>query len=474
MKAFPFTKVVATLGPSSSSPVRLRSLLKAGMDGVRLNFSHLSYGDSRALIETVRRLSQELNIPLPIMQDLRGPKLRVGLLPSPLKLTRQQDVVILCDPEGEVPPCPVQIPSDFSDLPIYTKSGDRLLLDDGKIELKVTGRERGWVRARVVVGGTLLSNKGINLPNTVITSLPPITEKDREDLRFGAENGVDQIALSFVQSAQDVLLLRRELASLGSKAAVFAKIEKPLAVKNLEAILPVTDGIIIARGDLGVETRAEELFLLQKGILQRAHRMGKSVVLATQLLESMMALPTPTRAEVSDISAAILDGVDILLLSGETAVGPYPAQAVQTLKKVASQVERSPYVQPSPGVSVTREREIMNSVVHSAVVAAESLKARWIVVFSLSGATALLLSKYRPPCPLMAFSPDPLVLNNMALYRGTFPHPLAFDADTDSLVERAVEILRQEKRVSTGDRIVVVGGVIPAIGATNLMRIIVI
>ena len=175
MKAFPFTKVVATLGPSSSSPVRLRSLLKAGMDGVRLNFSHLSYGDSRALIETVRRLSQELNIPLPIMQDLRGPKLRVGLLPSPLRLTRQQEVVILCDPEGEVPPCPVQIPSDFSDLPIYTKSGDRLLLDDGKIELKVTGRERGWVRARVVVGGTLLSNKGINLPNTVITSLPPLT-----------------------------------------------------------------------------------------------------------------------------------------------------------------------------------------------------------------------------------------------------------------------------------------------------------
>ncbi len=461
------TKIVATLGPASSSPDIVRQLIEAGMDVARLNFSHGGPEDHARQIATLRALSRELDTPVTILQDLQGPKIRVGQLPGGMIMLAPAAVVSLV-PEAEFSGQEHAIPIDYAYLAETAKPGMLVLLDDGLLELEVLDVMGRMVRCRVVDGGVLKSRKGVNFPNLAL-QLPSLTEKDLRDVEFGLAHGVDWISLSFVRSAEDVRALKRLLAAKGVAKPIIAKIEKPQAVENLDEILQEVSGVMVARGDLGVEVRPEKVPMLQKQIIEKCNRLGLPVITATQMLESMIRESRPTRAEASDVANAIIDGTDAVMLSGESAVGAHPVRAVEMMVRIAREVEAGIEFKTYAAADSSNAHALSEGV--SAV--ARSLNVRAIVVLTTTGYTAQLVAGERSKTALFALTTDANVYHALNLHWGIKPLLVTETAGNfEGLVELAEATLRTRKLVSSGDKIVIVGGVPPGLArGSNFLKL---
>ncbi|MGC1456279.1 MAG: pyruvate kinase [Nitrospirota bacterium] len=459
------TKIIATIGPASSSPAIVARLIHAGMDAARLNFSHGEWNDHAKRIRLIRLEAEKAGKPIAIILDLQGPKLRVGNIKNDAVAIKKGDAITLTTKKvlGTKDLIPVTYPRLAKDL----KIGHRVLLDDGRLELSVLSKSAAGLRCKIIRGGILRSHKGVNLPGTLI-SLPSLSRKDKADLRFGIAHDVDYIALSFVRTAHDISNTRRFLKAYGADIPIIAKIEKPQAIQNLDKIILASDGVMVARGDLGVEMSPEQVPLLQKKIIEACNRAEKPVITATQMLESMIENPQPTRAEVSDVANAILDGTDCVMLSGETAIGKYPVLTVEVMARISEQAEIS--VAPrAPNTNLSGPDE---SVAHAACRAAEEQHAKAIVTFTQSGSTALMVSKHRPRMRIMAPTPFDQVARKMSLYWGVTPILLKSKRTTDDMiasVERAMLFIKLAKH---HDLIVITAGVpIGVAGSTNMMKI---
>jgi pyruvate kinase len=471
------TKIVCTLGPASSSREMIRALVAAGLDMARINMSHGSQESHARTIDLVREAGREVGRPLAVLADLAGPKIRVGDLAAPIELTPGQRVVFV--PEGSE--SDGEIPTTYADLARDLRPGNQVLLDDGLLELKAVASEGERAILTVVRGGELRQRKGINLPGVEVGA-PSLTPKDEDDLRFALDRGVEYLGLSFVRRAQDVARVQ-QLAQ--GRALVIAKIEKARALDAIEEILEEADGVMVARGDLGVELPFEQVPLAQKRIIQAANFSGRPVITATQMLESMIEHPRPTRAEASDAANAVLDGSDALMLSGETAVGRYPVQAVEALVRVASEIEgsgvleRGPRYLTHPGDDSRHGASAREHAVASATVdSARQLHAPAILVITRSGKAARLVSSYRPPMPIFAVCNDPVIYQRLAAVWGVTPvlwKPTQWEDE-----ELTYELLTAFGRRAVleaghgrpGDNVVVTAGVpFHTAGSTNTMRI---
>lgn len=461
------TKIVATLGPVSSSAKMLQRLIHAGVDIFRLNFSHGDNEEKRELIERIREVSTKSGKDVGILADLQGPKIRTGKMrDGAMQLTKGDEVTITtADILGERG----MIPTIYRELPRDVRPGSKILLDDGLLELRVNSVLGEEVFCQVVTGGTLKNNKGINLPGVKV-SAPCLTEKDLKDLAFCLEVGVDFIALSFVRTAEDVEELKRIISASGNKVPVVAKIEKPEALRNFNKILKATDAVMVARGDLGVEVQAEKVPVYQKKIIAACNQAGKPVITATQMLDSMIKNPRPTRAETSDVANAIIDGTDAVMLSAETASGDYPIESVETMAKVAIDVEHTGFMR-SPEHGPLSVRGVAQAVAESSCRAAEALNARAIVVFTQSGSTATLMSHFRPSTPIIAFTNAAEIRRRLSLFWGVHCTEVGIMENTDQ------QIFEVEKRLlasgfKKGDLIVISMGIpIGTRGSTNLMKV---
>lgn len=463
------TKIVATIGPASSSPKIIDELLLAGANVFRLNFSHGTQEEHRAVISDIRGAALRLDLPVAILLDLRGPKIRTGLLEKgSIELRPGQIITITTE---EIKGNERVISTTYKELPKDVKPGDRILIDDGLMEVKVKAVSGNHVDCEVVYGGILKESKGMNLPGVNI-SAPSLSEKDISDLDFGLSQGVDYIALSFVRKVSDVVGLKDYLKEHGADIPVIAKIEKPEALENLEAIIEESDGIMVARGDLGVELSPEEVPIAQKKIISMANAAGKAVITATQMLESMITNPRPTRAEASDVANAVFDGTDALMLSGETAVGKYPVKAVEMMAKIAVEAEGPALKQQL----VRRKKEAPSSfsqaVAFASFAAAGELHAKAVVVFSQTGSTAKLVSKLRPSTPIVAFTPLEETKRRLSLIWGVQPFCIEFGGHTDEMICRGEAAMLNNGLAEMGDTIVVVSGTkVGMRGATNMMKI---
>jgi pyruvate kinase len=460
------TKIVATIGPVSSSPEMIQRLMKAGVDIFRLNFSHGENSQKLELIQIIRQASDKLGRQAGILADLQGPKIRTGKMAGEgMTLVKGQEVVITTD---DVLGADGIIPTIYRSLPHDVHSGSRILLDDGLLELKVTGVEGEKVRCQVVTGGLLKNNKGINLPG-VNVSAPCLTEKDLIDLDFALEANVDFIALSFVRCASDIDEIKQIIAARGKDTPVVAKIEKPEALRNFKKILEATDAVMVARGDLGVEIEPEKVPIHQKKIIQACNRAGKPVITATQMLDSMIRNPRPTRAETSDVANAILDGTDAIMLSAETASGDYPIESVETMDRIAKDVESAELLSVdghSFAVSTTAQ-----AVAESSCRTAATLKAKAIAVFTRSGGTATLISAFRPSTPIIAFTASPEIRRRLSIYWGVQCTEVGIMENTDQQINEV-----EKKMLATGfrngDQVVITMGIpIETRGSTNLMKV---
>jgi|YNPNPStandDraft_1061719.scaffolds.fasta_scaffold04824_6 pyruvate kinase len=466
------TKIVCTIGPASREPEMLVRLMRAGMDVARLNLSH---GDRSYHAENIRRIREaaaRVDKPVAILCDLQGPKLRVGTMQEGgVPLIPDETVVLTTEAVTGVPG---RIPVQYEGLPQVVSPGDRILIDDGLLELQVTGVSDHEITARVVVGGVLESNKGLNLPRASF-SIPAITDKDREDLAFALSQGVDWVALSFVRSSEEVLQLKdyiRELSAFGRPTPVIAKIEKPEAVDRIDEIIAVADGIMVARGDLGIETSPEAVPMTQKMIIQKCNQAGRPVITATQMLDSMIRNPRPTRAEASDVANAILDGSDAIMLSGETAVGRYPLESVETMVRIARAAEQTLLATRCGQIAALPGRTFAEAVAHASVETAIDLNAAAIVAPTNSGHTARVISRFRPPCPIVAVTPSPFVQRELMLFWGVYPLLSPRAATTDEVIAAAVEAAQRAGYVGEGDVLVVTAGSVESgVGATNLMKV---
>ncbi len=462
------TKLVCTLGPASSSPIVLERMIKAGLNVARINFSHGDYETYKKTIKLVRELSEKTGISVAILQDLRGPKLRVGKIKDGKVLLKKGEIFTITTKQIEGDKDIVS--TDFKSLPRYVKKGETILMDDGNLELKVIDIKKDRIITKIVVGGFLKSNKGINLPDTNL-NIPALTEKDKRDVKFGVENNVDYIALSFVQRAKDIKELKKLLKKYNANIPVISKIEKPKAMENLDEIIDVSDGVMVARGDLGVEMKEEMVPILQKEILSKATKKGKITITATQMLESMIEKPRPTRAEATDVSNAILDLTDAVMLSAESAVGKYPVEAVKTIKEIACITENSSYFNPNIEIEVPSSYKTTKSIVKAAVNITKSINVKAITVFTWSGTTALMLSKLKPKVPIYAFTPEKEVMRKMSVYWGVTPILIGYSPNTDILLAEGEDILLTKRLIKEGDIIIMIGGVTPIKGATNMLRI---
>lgn len=461
--ALPATKIVCTIGPASSSPGTLAAMIRAGMSVARLNFSHGTRGGHARAIAAIRREAARQGRHVAILQDLQGPKVRLGLFQGgEAVLERGATFTLTTEPvSGNASVASVNHPG----FPKDVRKGDAILLNDGLVRLEVLEVRGNEVRCRVATGGEVGDRKGVNVPGREI-SLPSLTAKDLGDLAFGLSRGVDCVALSFVRTGADMRGLRRRIRAAGKDLPVIAKLEKAQAVDNLEEILAESDGIIVARGDLGVETALEEVPVLQKRILREAGRWGVTAVTATQMLESMTRSRVPTRAEVSDVANAVIDGTDAVMLSGETSVGAFPVEAVETMRRVVASAEACPSPPPE---ELADPSAVPGVVAEAACRAASTLRARAVVVFTRSGVTARILSKFRPSAPVIAFTPRAAAARRMAPYRGVEPMVLPFGRDPDRMVARAASELARLGRVSRGDGLVFVHG--SASGHCDQMRV---
>jgi pyruvate kinase len=464
------TKIVATIGPATGDPARLRALVEAGVDVMRFNFSHGSREEHRRWIQLVRQISAEVGRPVAILQDLQGPKIRVGELRDhrPVVLEEGREVVIGTEAADGTAD---RLSTTYPELVREVHAGDRILLSDGELELAVTSVGPHEVRARVVRGGVLEEHKGINLPGVPLRA-PALTDKDVEDLRFGLEAGVDFVALSFVRRAEDVARAREVMERAGRAVPVVAKLEKAEAVEHLEEIMQASDGVMVARGDLGVELAPERVPTLQKHIIRRANELGIPVITATQMLESMVDHPRPTRAEASDVANAILDGTDAVMLSAETAVGRYPVEAVRMMDRIAVEVETSSPQLYQPARHHERRLGIAEAVAAAACRLSHDLRARAIVVITRSGKTAQLVSKNRPAEPIVALTEDDAVARSLCLWWGVHPVVTEFREDTDAMLVHAEDELLRRGLVEPGDILVVTGSApIIARGRTNFVKV---
>jgi len=463
-------KIICTVGPSCNSEIILRDLMRRGMDVARLNFSHGSHEEHGQVVDRVRRAAKKEERTVCVLQDLQGPKIRTGVLKDHTPVSLETGSVITITPR-QVEGTAALISTTFPGLAREVVPGTRVLLSDGLIELSVS-RVRGRdVECEVVNGGQLGEHKGINLPGIAL-SIPALTQKDRADLKFGLKLGVDMIAVSFVRSADDVRLVKELIASHGSEVPVIAKLEKPQALENLEEIFQAADGVMVARGDLGVEMPPEKVPVIQKRVIRRSAQWRKPVITATQMLESMIENPRPTRAEASDVANAIFDGTDAVMLSAETASGHYPREAVSMMARIIVEAEQNlpdftPPHRRRDRHSLTVAEAICESISH----AAEDLHMAAIAVFTESGNTARMISKYRPKAGIYAFSQSFTVCNRMNLFWGVHPvlHPQAHNAD--GMVSAAEQELLRQRRVKVGDVLGVVAGTKMASGSTNFMRL---
>lgn len=461
------TKIVATIGPASSSAKMLQKLLLAGVDIFRLNFSHGDNSEKKELIGRIRDVSGRMGRDVGILADLQGPKIRTGKMKdNSMMLIKGEEVTITtADILGEKG----VIPTIYTELPRDVRSGSRILLDDGLLELKVITVKGEEVLCQVVTGGELKNNKGINLPGVKV-SAPSLTEKDRKDLYFCLGESIDFIALSFVRTAEDVEDLKRLISASGRQVPIVAKIEKPEALRNFTKILKVADAIMVARGDLGVEVQAEKVPVYQKKIIEACNQAGKPVITATQMLDSMIKNPRPTRAETSDVANAIIDGTDAVMLSGETASGDYPLEAVETMAKVAVDIEQSGFMR-HPLYGGELSRGISEAVAESACSAAASLNAKAIVVFTQSGRTAGLISYFRPTIPIIAFTNSAEIRRRLSLFWGVRCTEIGIMENTDQQIFEVEKIL-----LSSGFRkedliVITMGTPIETRGSTNLMKV---
>ncbi|MFH0911075.1 MAG: pyruvate kinase [Planctomycetota bacterium] len=451
------TKIVATLGPVSSSPEALRALLRAGVDVFRLNFSHDTAAEHRARIARLREASAELGREAAILQDLCGPKIRTGAMADGVvPLVAGREVRITTREELGTAE---RFSTIYPRLPSEVAAGNRILLDDGRMELEVLSSSADEVRCRVARGGMLAGHKGMNLPGAAL-SAPALTEKDRLDLAVGLEEGVDFVALSFVRRPDDLREARGLIDASGRDARLVAKIEKPEAVARIDAVLEAADGVMVARGDLGVEMDLARVALLQKEIIRKANRLDRYVITATQMLESMIREPAPTRAEVSDISNAILDGTDAVMLSGETAVGAFPVETVQMMDRVARATEAylALHRPPWDWGRLNPVKPVEDAIGHAAFHFCRDLDIRAIVTYSESGETGLFLSKSRPPAPILALTANGAALRRMRLFWGVEPVLEEKPRDLDALRARALELAKERGLARSGETVLLVAG----------------
>jgi len=462
------TKVVATIGPASNKLDVLRELVQAGMRVARLNFSHGSYDDHATVVSRLRQVSEELEIPVTLLQDLQGPKIRVGRFPEgELELIPGASVTLV--PMAEYNGQEQTIPIDYPFLAEEAEPGSQVLLDDGLLELNIIAIEGKEVKCQVMEGGILKNRKGVNLPSLTLR-LPSMTEKDKQDLIFGLEQGIDWVSLSFVRSANDIITLREFLKEhQADHLQVMAKIEKPQAIEHLEDIIEVCDGLMVARGDLGVEMSPERVPKLQKHIIQLCNKKGIPVITATQMLDSMIHNPRPTRAEASDVANAIMDGTDAVMLSGESAVGAYPVKAVEMLVKIACDTEEDAQFVNYPPAEVDETHalsEALNTI-------DKILDLRCIACFTTTGYTATLAAAERPKAPVVAFTPRDRVYHRLNLVWGVKPMLLETpEASLEQLIVQINDRLLANNWATPGDKILILGGSpVQKIRGTNFIKI---
>jgi pyruvate kinase len=463
------TKIVATVGPASNTKEILRELIKAGTDVFRLNFSHGSHDDHQKVVNFVRELNNEMGTHVCLLQDLQGPKIRVNMVEEGTQLVPGQEFIITTD---EVLGNAQRASTSYKHLPQDVNAGDMILIDDGKIELTVLRTIGNEVMTKVVHGGELKSRKGINLPNTKV-SAPSLTEKDLKDLYFGLENNVEWVALSFVRTAQDILSLRELIQKEGKDTKIVAKVEKPEALRNIDAIIEATDAVMVARGDLGVEIVMEDVPVVQKMIVSKCNKAAKPVIIATQMMESMIDNPRPTRAETNDVANAVMDGADALMLSAETAAGKHPILVIKSMVRTIVSVERQSSIyykheQPDENSSLFYN----NTLVLAACRLAKASRAKAIVGMTQSGYTAFKISSHRPTASIFIFTSNRTFLKTMSLIWGVRGYYYDKSNSTDETISDIEDVLKHEGHVLEGDVFVSIGSMpIHSRERANMMKI---
>jgi pyruvate kinase len=461
------TKIVATIGPATSEPEVLKELIMAGATTLRLNFSHGSHDDHLKNIRTIRQVSYDLNRPVAILQDLQGPKIRLGKFENGSIVVNRGDQFTLTS--KQIPGTQTISSITYEPLAQEVPEGATILLDDGKVEMKVDSVDKaaGELHCTVVVGGPLSNSKGVNFPG-VYLSVKALTDKDRQDLMFGLDQGVDWVALSFVRNPQDVIEIKELIAGAGKSTPVIVKIEKHEAIEQMEEILSLSDGVMVARGDLGVELPAEDVPILQKRLISTANRLGIPIITATQMLDSMVNNPRPTRAEVSDIANAILDGTDAIMLSNETAVGKFPIEAVQTMATIAIRTEQE---------SITRNakisgKSITNAISQAVGAIAEQLEASAIMTLTKTGSTARNVSKFRPRTPILAVTPHMDVARQLQLVWGVKPILMLDLNNAWQTFQAALNVAQEQELVAEGDVVIQTAGTLQGVsGSTDLIKV---
>jgi len=460
-------KIVCTLGPAVESPEKVRELIAAGMNMARLNLSHGSYEEHQSRLDQVRAAASEAGVPIAILVDLQGPKIRLARFKDgPHDLARGDVFTITTD---DVEGTKDRVGTTYKGLPGDCKAGDRILIDDGKVTVEVTAVKGNDVITKVIEPGAVSNNKGINLPGVAV-SVPALSEKDMDDLRWGLRAGADFIALSFVRSADDIKDVHRIMDEEGIRVPVIAKIEKPQAVDNLVGIVDAFDGIMVARGDLGVELPIEDVPLVQKRCVELARDAAKPVIVATQMLDSMITNSRPTRAEATDCANAVLDGADALMLSGETSVGEFAIEAVQTMSRIIQRTEEGGIERIRPLKHEPRTKG--GAITKAAVEVGAIVGAKFLVAFTQSGDSARRMSRLRSPIPILALTPDHGTYNRLALSWGVEPMITPVVSHTDEMVKQVDGLLLESKRTTIGDNVIIVAGSPPGIpGSTNAMRV---
>jgi pyruvate kinase len=465
------TKIVATIGPATSSPEMLKAIIEAGATTLRLNFSHGTHADHQRSIRLIRQTAFELNRPVAILQDLQGPKIRLGRFETGSIILTKGDRFTLTNRliEGTQQISCVTYDYLADEVPV----GSNILLDDGKVEMVVEeiNHEKGDLHCRVTVPGKLSNNKGVNFPG-VYLSIKAMTDKDREDLMFGLDQGVDWVALSFVRNPQDIIEIKELISSTGKNVPVVAKIEKHEAIEQMEAILSLCDGVMVARGDLGVELPAEDVPVLQKRLIATANRLGIPIITATQMLDSMVSNPRPTRAEVSDVANAILDGTDAVMLSNETAVGSFPVEAVATMARIAERIEQEETLNTNSRQSRDKRRSIPNAISQAVGQIAENLGAAAIMTLTQTGATARNVSKFRPKTPILAITPHVNVARQLQMVWGVRPLLVLELPSTGQTFQAAINVAQEKNLLTEGDLVVMTAGTLQGVsGSTDLIKV---
>lgn len=460
-------KIVATFGPATASYEKARAIIEAGLDVARMNLSHGSHEVHEEVYATIRRAAEDVGKPVGILVDLQGPKIRLGkFADGPIVLVDGAKFIITIDDvPGDVNICS----TTYKGLPGDVKVGDLLLIDDGRLTLRATEVSATAITTEVIIGGPCSNNKGINLPGVAV-NVPALSLKDEDDLRWALKLGADMIALSFVRNAKDIVRVHEIMAEEGKFLPVIAKIEKPQAVAALEEIIDAFDGVMVARGDLGVELPLEQVPIVQKRAVELARRWAKPVIVATQMLESMITSPRPTRAETSDVANAVLDGADALMLSGETSVGEYPVETVATMAKIIESTEENG-LERIPDLG-TKPHTHSGAVVRAALEIAELLGSKYVCVFTESGDTLRRVSRLRSRVPVLAFTPSETVRRRLSLVWGASTYKVDMVKHTDEMIRQVDELVLAEGRCRVGDEVVIVSGSPPGIpGSTNSLRV---